>query len=79
MLEALENTLKTKVLRRNQWKTTRKHKFCVGTYGKRKGNIGLSLEPNENTRKTKVLRRNLLKRMENINFAWELMENTKKT
>ena len=37
--EPIENVLKTHILRGNLLKRKGKHWFCVGTYGKRKGNI----------------------------------------
>ena len=68
----MENTLQTRVLRGNRWKTQGKHECCVGTDGKQikahvlHGNLwkttentSVTLEPNENAWKTLGLRDNL--------------------
>ena len=40
--ERMENAWKTQVLRWNIWKTQGSLSICVGTYGKRKGNISVA-------------------------------------
>ena len=55
--EHLEQTT-SNILCGRLWKTQRKHRLCVGTYGKRKEHIGFVWEPIENARKTLVLRCN---------------------
>ena len=54
--QAYGNPTQHLVLLWNLWKTKRKHRFCVGTNRKRKGNVGFAWEPMENVMKTYVFR-----------------------
>ena len=66
MWENIKHLRKLKVLNLNQWKTQRKHRFCVRTYGKLKENIGFVIEFIENKK-------------ENTCCAWEPIENARDT
>ena len=82
------NKLKAQVLRRNILKTQGKHRFCVGTYWKRKENYRVAREPIKNAKKntgialkhmenameTHVLRWNHYKRRENTGVAWNWLK-----
>ena len=78
-MEQIENVRKTLVLNRNQWKTSGKLKFGVGTYGKRNENIGVAWEPIENQWKTQVLRGNIMKNARKTQVLLGIYENARKT
>ena len=68
------------VLHCSQWKTYRKHRFCVGTNQTHKENIGVACEPMENTRNTHVCCVETDgKTKGNAGVAWEPIEDKRKT